>query len=89
MVRLLIIISLITCQWSISVAQSQATSQREYDLLFMEAMVQRQKGQSDAAFDLLNRCRELNPQASETYFFLAQYYSHMKQQAKASCVIYI
>ena len=83
MVRLLIIISLITCQWSISVAQSQATSQREYDLLFMEAMVQRQKGQSDAAFDLLNRCRELNPQASETYFFLAQYYSHMKQQAKA------
>ena len=83
MVRLLIIISLITCQWSISVAQSQTTSQREYDLLFMEAMVQRQKGQSDAAFDLLNRCRELNPQASETYFFLAQYYSHMKQQAKA------
>lgn len=83
MVRLLFIISLITCQWSISVAQSQATSQREYDLLFMEAMVQRQKGQSDAAFDLLNRCRELNPQASETYFFLAQYYSHMKQQAKA------
>ncbi|MBR4898181.1 MAG: tetratricopeptide repeat protein [Prevotella sp.] len=83
MVRLLIIISLITCQWSFSAAQSQTTSQREYDLLFMEAMVQRQKGQSDAAFDLLNRCREMNPQASETYFFLAQYYSHMKQQDKA------
>ena len=56
---------------------------RRYDLLFMEAMVQRENGNADAAFDLLQRCREINPQASEVYYFLAQYYSHLKRSAKA------
>jgi tetratricopeptide (TPR) repeat protein len=55
-----------------------AQSSRTYDHLFLEAMVQRQKGNSDAAFDLLTRCLEINPQASEAYFFLAQYYSFLK-----------
>lgn len=61
----------------------QRDVQREYDLLFMEAMVQRQKGNADAAFDLLSRCLELKPQASEAYFFLAQYYSHLNDKDKA------
>ena len=56
---------------------------RQYDVLFNEAMLQRQKGRHDATFDLLTRGRQLKPDASETLFFLAQYYSHMKQQAKA------
>ena len=58
-------------------------SQRTYDQLFMEAMVQRQKGNNDAAFDLLRRCQELNPEAPEVYFFLSQYYSLMKDSEKA------
>ena len=57
--------------------------QRDYDLLFHEAMLQRQKGHHDAAFDLLTRCRELCPNASEAYFFQAQYLSEMKQQDSA------
>ena len=57
--------------------------QRRYELIFHEAMLQRQKGNHDAAFDLLGRCLELKPDASETCFFLGQYYSEMKNADKA------
>ena len=56
---------------------------RLYDTYFLDAMLQRQKGNHDATFDLLNRCLELNPQASEAWFFLAQYYGEMKDQDRA------
>lgn len=52
---------------------------RMYDHYFLEAMVQRQKGDNDAAFDLLRHCLDINPNAAETYYFLAQYYGAMKQ----------
>ena len=62
-------------------------SQRIYDQFFMEAMVQRQKGNNDAAFDLLRHCQELNPKAPEVYYFLAQYYAALRNQEKATeCV---
>ena len=56
---------------------------RLYDYFFLEAMIQRQKGQNDAAFDLLNHCLEINPHAAEAYFFMAQYYSALKQAEKS------
>ena len=56
---------------------------RLYDHFFMEAMIQRQKGQNDAAFDLLNHCLDINPHAAEVYFFMAQYYSALKQTDKS------
>ena len=46
-------------------------------------MVQRQKGNHDAAFDLLRHCQELNPQAPEVYYFLGQYYGALKQDDQA------
>ena len=55
---------------------SQSPS-REYDILFHHAMLQRQKGNQDAAFDLLRRCLELRPDASEANFFLALSYADM------------
>ena len=64
--------------WFVSLSVfAQVDAQRQYVMLFHEAMLQRQKGNHDATFDLLNRCLELNPNASEVYFFLAQYYSEM------------
>ena len=57
--------------------------QRKYDSCFLEAMMERQKGNHDAAFTLLRRCLEINPNASEAYFFLAQYYTEMKQADQA------
>ena len=61
----------------------QTSNQREFDVLFHEAMLQRQKGHHTAAYDLLCRCVELNPQAAEAYFFQAQYLMEMKDKTKA------
>ena len=52
--------------------------QRLYDHYFLDAMVERQKGNSDAAFDLLRHCLDINPNAAEAYYYLAQYYSALK-----------
>ena len=53
----------------------------------MEAMVQREKGNNDAAFDLLRHCQQLRPDAPEVYYLLGQYYAALKQQEKAiACV---
>ena len=54
-----------------------------YDYYFLEAMMQRQKGDHDAAFDLLRRCIELRPDAAEAYYFLAQYYASMKDEDRS------
>ena len=56
---------------------------REYDILFHEAMLQRQKNNHSATFDLLSRCVEMRPDAAEAHFFLAQYYSEMHQADQA------
>lgn len=56
---------------------------REYDVLFHEAMLQMQKGNEDAAFDLLTRCQQLRPDASEAYFFLGQSYAKMNNAKQA------
>lgn len=56
---------------------------RKYEILFHEAMLQRQKRHHDSTFDLLTRCLELKPNASEACFFLAQYYTEMKNSDKA------
>ena len=72
--RRVVLLSVMALQAMAGVAQ---TVSRQYDLLFMEAMVQRQKGHSDAAFDLLDRCRQLKPEASEAYFFMGQYCINM------------
>ena len=54
---------------------------RKYDMYFLEAMTMRQKGKHTEAFNLLQHCRQLRPEASEAYYFLAQYLTEMKQQA--------
>ena len=61
--------------------------QRTYDEFFLEAMMQRQKGNSDAAFDLLRHCLEINPEAPEAYYFLAQYYNALKDTDKSLAYI--
>ncbi len=64
---------------SISVAQDVERN-RLYDNTFLEAICQREKGHSDAAFDLLHRCVEIDSTRSEAYYYLAQYYAMLKQK---------
>lgn len=56
---------------------------RQFDVLFHEALLQRQKGNLDAAFDLFQRCQELCPEAAETYFYLGDFYAGMEQNEQA------
>ncbi|MBQ9357752.1 MAG: hypothetical protein IJT98_10765 [Prevotella sp.] len=68
----------ITAQTGVAMSSPTANTAREYDILFHEAMLERQREHHDAAFDLLNRCLEIKPDASEACFFLALYYSEME-----------
>lgn len=77
--RLLVILMLLVAAMGSGVAQDS----RKYDEFFLEAMMMRQKGHSDAAFDLLRHCVSIDPQRSEAYFFLAQYYSALKNKEKS------
>jgi tetratricopeptide (TPR) repeat protein len=52
-----------------------AEEQRKYDQFFLDAIIEREKGHSAAAFDLLRHCLDINPNASEAHYFLAQYYN--------------
>ena len=59
------------------------TQSLSYDAFFLEAMMQRQKDNHDAAFDLLQHCIKINPKAAEAYFYLAQYYRLMRNDSVA------
>ena len=48
-----------------SVCTPEENVSNKYDQFFLEAMVQREKGNHDAAFDLLRHCMDLNPEAPE------------------------
>lgn len=53
---------------------------RLYDNVFLEGVCQRVTGNRDAAFDLFRRCIEIDSTRSEAYYYLAQYYSLLKQK---------
>ena len=64
-----------------SSADSRLSASRKYDQFFLEAMVQRQKGHNDAAFDLLRHCLDINPDAPEAHYYIAQYYAGLKNDS--------
>lgn len=65
-------------------ALAAGNGSQHYDRVFLDAMIQRQKGNNDAAFDLLRHCVDINPGAPEAYFYLAQYYMNMNDKDKAT-----
>ena len=56
------------------------TSQR-FKYFSLEAINQQNKGNYAAAFDLLNHCQEINPNAAEVYFMRSAYYSMLKNDS--------
>ncbi|MCR4958365.1 MAG: tetratricopeptide repeat protein [Prevotella sp.] len=66
-----------------SLKSSHPEVKRQFDVLFHEALLQRQKGNLAASFDLLMRCREMCPEAAETYYFLGEFYADMEQNEQA------
>lgn len=53
--------------------------QRKYDYFFLEANRLKAKKEYDAAFDLLNHCLTINPQAASALYEISQYYMFLKQ----------
>lgn len=51
---------------------------RRYDYFFFEAIKQQNAEHYDAAFDLLNHCLHINPNAAEAYYMQAMYLSQLK-----------
>ena len=68
---------------SITLCAQDADRDRRYDTFFLEAICQRLSGNQDAAFDLLNHCVEIDSMKPEAYFYLAQYYSALRQRDRA------
>ena len=62
---------------------SEQATALSYDTFFLEAMAERQKGNNDVVFDLLQHCIKLRPDAAEAHYFLAQYYQLMKKDSLA------
>lgn len=60
---------------------SYAFADSRYDYFFQGAMVKIAAGDYKGARDLLLHCQDINPEASETYFFLADCYDHMEQDS--------
>lgn len=77
---------IISCQLSIVHCQSCAWHQpvqEHYQYLFLEALRQQEKGNFAGAFDLLQHCESLNPNASEIKFLLSKYYLNLKDMKRA------
>jgi len=56
---------------------------RRYDYFFIEAIRQQHAGHYTAAFDLLNHCIEINPDAAEAYYVLSMYHSELGNDSMA------
>lgn len=69
---------------SSSVAQRlSANDQKRYDYFFLEAARQQAAGKYDAAFDLFEHARSINPSAAEVYYSEAMYFSQLKNDSLA------
>ena len=53
---------------------------QRYDAFFLDAICQQEKGNLDAAYDLMRHCVELDSTRSEAYFYLSKYHLFMKQK---------
>ena len=78
--NILLLLAMLAClpSWA-----DDADKNRRYDAMFLEAICQREKGNNDAAFDLLRHCVDIDSTRSEAYYYLAQYYGAMKQRETA------
>ena len=64
---------------SVETAVLAPEQQRKYDYFFLEAARLKIQKDYDAAFDLLQHCLTINPNASSALYELAQYYLFLKQ----------
>ena len=59
------------------------TDSLRYNYFFLEAVRQQNAGHYAAAFDLLNRCLEIDSCAAEAYYMQARYFSELRKDSLA------
>ena len=81
MTRKIAIWLMLTVGWAAVAAAQDGRHQVQsrYDLFFLDAICQQEKGNLDAAFDLLRHCVEIDSTRSEAYYYLAKYYARLKK----------
>ena len=87
MKKLRVIILLFALLLVLPVVSQVISNSSRYNAFFLEAICERAKGNSDAAFDLLRHCVEIDSTKSEAYYYLSQYYGTLKQKDKAIACI--
>ena len=87
MKKLRVIISLFALLLVLPAVSQVISNSSRYNAFFLEAICERAKGNSDAAFDLLRHCVEIDSTKSEAYYYLSQYYGALKQKDKAIACI--
>ncbi len=76
-----------TAQDSYAFSQDHSDNRRRYDMMFLEAICLREKGENDAAFDLLRHCVAIDSTRSEAWFYLSQYYAALKEKDQSlNCI---
>ena len=87
MKKLRVIILLFALLLVLPIVSQVISNSSRYNAFFLEAICERAKGNSDAAFDLLRHCVEIDSTKSEAYYYLSQYYGALKQKDKAIACI--
>ena len=72
---------------SVETAVLAPEQQRKYDYFFLEAARLKIQKDYDAAFDLLQHCLTINPNASSALWELAQYYLFLKQMPQGQAAL--
>ncbi len=62
-----------------SFPKEESDSQRRYDYFFLEATRLKMQGEYDAAFEMLQHCLAIDPDAPSALYEVAQYYIYLKQ----------
>ena len=72
---------------SVETAVLAPEQQRKYNYFFLEAARLKIQKDYDAAFDLLQHCLTINPNASSALYELAQYYLFLKQMPQGQAAL--
>lgn len=78
--RRLFVVGMLVGWALVAAAQGAVDKSRRYDAFFLDAICQQEKGNHDAAFDLLRHCMEIDSTRSEAYYYLARYYAQLKKK---------
>ena len=74
-------------QVATSIKSLSPEEQRRYDYYFLEAIRMKAQNEYDAAFDLLQHCLRIDPNASSALYEISQYYLYLKMASQGQVAL--